>query len=157
MLEKLEPRRIIIVSSAPQIRFPDCYGIDMSRMQDFIAFRATLALLKETKRQYLLEEVYQKCLASLDQEPHKVINHVKELYAPFTYEEVSAKISEIVKPAHVQAEVKVVYQTVDNLHQACPAHLGDWYFTGEYPTMGGNKIVNKAFIKFIEGKSERAY
>lgn len=157
MLEKLEPKCIVIVSSAPQIRFPDCYGIDMSKMHEFVAFRAALALLKETKQQYLLEEVYHKCLESLKLETHKIQNHVKEIYAPFTYEQVSNKIAEIVRPKHVQAEVKVVFQTVDNLHIACPHHIGDWYFTGDYPTAGGNKIVNKAFINFMEGKSERAY
>lgn len=157
MLEKLEPKRIIIASSAPQIRFPDCYGIDMSRMHDFIAFRAALALLKDTKNQYLLEEVYHKCLDSMKLETHKIQNHVKEIYAPFSYEQVSDKIAEIVKPKHVKAEVKVVFQTVENLHIACPNHSGDWYFTGNYPTAGGNKVVNKAFINYIEGRSERAY
>jgi len=157
MLEKLEPKRIVIVSSAPQIRFPDCYGIDMSRMQDFVAFRAALALLKETKNQYLLEEVYHKCLDSLKLEKHKVKNHVKEIYAPFTEEQISDKIAEIVKPKHVKAEIKVVFQTVENLHKACPNHSGDWYFTGDYPTAGGNRVVNRAFINFIEGKNQRAY
>ena len=157
MLEKLEPRRIVIVSSAPQIRFPDCYGIDMSRMQEFVAFRAACELLKEHKKLYLLEEVYQKCLDSLKLEKYKIVNHVKELYAPFTYEQISDKVAQIVKQPHIQAEVKVVYQTVENLHKACPNHVGDWYFTGDYPTPGGNYIVNKAFIKFMEGSHERAY
>jgi amidophosphoribosyltransferase len=157
MLEKLEPRRIIIVSSAPQIRYPDCYGIDMSRMQDFVAFRAALALLKEHKKQYLLEEVYNQCVDSLGQEPRKVVNHVKALYAPFSYQQVSQKIAEIVKPSFVQAEVKVIYQTVENLHRASPHHHGDWYFTGDYPTPGGNRVVNKAFAKFMDGAAGRAY
>jgi amidophosphoribosyltransferase len=157
MLEKLEPKRIVVVSSAPQIRYPDCYGIDMSRMQDFVAFRAALSLLRETKRQYLLEEVYHKCVDSLALEPAKTINHVKEIYAPFTYQQISAKIAEIVCPPHTEAEVQVVYQTVDNLHKASPHHLGDWYFTGDYPTPGGNRVVNKAFIKFMEGAGGRAY
>ncbi len=157
MLEKLAPKRIVIVSSAPQIRYPDCYGIDMSRMHDFIAFRAALALLKDTQNQYLLEEVYHKCLDSSTLEIHKIQNHVKEIYAPFTYEQVSDKIAEIVKPKHVKAEVKVVFQTIDNLHIACPNHSGDWYFTGDYPTAGGNKVVNQAFINFMEGKGGRAY
>jgi amidophosphoribosyltransferase len=157
MLEKLEPKRIVVVSSAPQIRYPDCYGIDMSRMQDFVAFRAALSLLRETKRQYLLEEVYHKCVDSLSLEPAKTINHVKEIYAPFSYEQISAKIAEIVRPPHIEAEVQVVYQTVGNLHKASPNHLGDWYFTGDYPTPGGNRVVNKAFIKFMEGAVGRAY
>jgi amidophosphoribosyltransferase len=157
MLEKLEPKRIVIVSSAPQIRFPDCYGIDMSRMQDFVAFRAAQELLKEHKKLYLLEEVYQKCLDAIKLENRKIINHVKEIYAPFTYEQISDKVAQIVKQPHIQAEVKVVYQTVENLHKACPNHIGDWYFTGDYPTPGGNYIVNKAFIKFMEGSHERAY
>ncbi len=157
MLEKLEPKRIVIVSSAPQIRFPDCYGIDMSRMQEFVAFRAARELLKEHKKLYLLEEVYQKCLDAVKLESHKIVNHVKEIYAPFTYEQISDKVAQIVKQPHIQAEVKVVYQTVENLHRACPNHIGDWYFTGDYPTPGGNYIVNKAFIKFMEGSHERAY
>jgi amidophosphoribosyltransferase len=157
MLEKLEPKCIVVVSSAPQIRFPDCYGIDMSKMHDFVAFRAALALLKETKQQYLLEEVYHQCLESMKLETHKIQNHVKEIYAPFTHEQISDKVAEIVKPKHVQAEVKVVFQTVENLHLACPNHSGDWYFTGNYPTVGGNRIVNKAFINFMEGKKDRAY
>ncbi len=157
MLEKLEPKRIVIVSSAPQIRFPDCYGIDMSRMHEFVAFRAARELLKEHKKLYLLEEVYQKCLDAVKLESHKIVNHVKEIYAPFTYEQISDKVAQIVKQPHIQAEVKVVYQTVENLHRACPNHIGDWYFTGDYPTPGGNYIVNNAFIKFMQGSHERAY
>ncbi len=155
MLDRLRPKKIVVVSSAPQIRFPDCYGIDMSKMKDFIAFRAVLELLKETGNENLLEEVYEKCLRSVN-EP-RVINHVKELYDPFTYHQVSRKISEIVTPPGMKAEVEVVYQTVENLHKACPNHSGDWYFTGNYPTPGGNKVVNKAFVNFMEGKMIRAY
>ncbi len=155
LLDRLEPKKIVIVSSAPQIRFPDCYGIDMSKMKDFIAFRAALALLEEHGKEYLLDEVYEKCIAAADDIDQP--NFVKELYDPFTYDQVSAKISEIVKPKNMKAELEVVYQTVDNLHKACPAHLGDWYFTGDYPTKGGNRVVNKAFANFMKGVEVRAY
>lgn len=155
MLDKLEPKKIVIVSSAPQIRYPDCYGIDMSKVKEFVAFRAMLALLKDNFKENLLEEAYHKALAninSVDQE-----NYVKQLYDEFTYDEVSNKITDIVRPEGLKAELEVVYQTVDNLHKACPKNLGDWYFTGEYPTPGGNRVVNKAFINFMEGKEVRAY
>ena len=155
MLDRIGPKKIVIVSSAPQIRFPDCYGIDMSKMREFIAFRAVLALLKETGRENLLDEVYDECLESLKQK--QVINQVKKLYDPFSYQQVSRKIAEIVTPHDLSAEVEVVYQTVENLHKACPNHLGDWYFTGDYPTPGGNKVVNKAFVYFMEGKTVRSY
>jgi len=155
MLDKLEPKRIVIISSAPQIRFPDCYGIDMSKMKDFIAFRAVLQLLNHRNMNYLLDEVYEKCL-STKEEKHPA-NYVRELYAPFSDEEISNQIANLVTSDSIKAEVKVVYQTVDNLHKACPAHLGDWYFTGNYPTTGGNGVVNKAFINFMEGKMVRAY
>jgi len=157
MLERLEPKRIIIVSSAPQIRYPDCYGIDMSRMKDFVAFRAMLELLTETKQRYMLTEAYEKCQKTLKQAPEKNENHVKELYSLFSYEQISDKIAQIVKPDHVKAEVKIIYQTVENLHKACPDHLGDWYFTGNYPTIGGVRVVNKAYMNFMEGSNERAY
>jgi amidophosphoribosyltransferase len=152
MLDRLEPKKIIIVSSAPQIRFPDCYGIDMSKMKDFIAFRAVLALLKETKQENILEEAYQKCLNSDNSQ-----NHVKDVFAPFSYEQISQKIAELVKIDTIEAEVEVIYQTVENLHKASPEHLGDWYFTGDFPTKGGNRVVNKAFVNFMEGKEVRAY
>ncbi|MDN5200433.1 amidophosphoribosyltransferase [Fulvivirgaceae bacterium BMA10] len=155
MLDRIGPKKIVIVSSAPQIRFPDCYGIDMSRMKDFIAFRAVLELLIDSGKEYLLDEVYEKCLAS--QTDTEQPNYVKELYDPFTYEQISNKIAEIVTPEGMNAEVQVIYQTVENLHKACPGHLGDWYFTGDYPTPGGNRVVNKAFIYFMEGKLVRAY
>lgn len=152
MLDRLEPKKIIIVSSAPQIRFPDCYGIDMSRMNDFIAFRAVLALMKETKQENILDEVYQKCLSG-----DNTTNFVKAVFEPFTYEQVSLKIAELVKVDTIEAEVQVIYQTVENLHTASPEHLGDWYFTGDFPTEGGNRVVNRAFVNFMEGKEVRAY
>ena len=155
MLDRIGPRRIIIVSSAPQIRFPDCYGIDMSRMKDFVAFRAVIELLKENDMEGLLDEVYHKCVAS--QGDIRVDNYVKELYTPFRYEQISDKIAEILTPKGTKSEVKIIYQTVDNLHKACPNHLGDWYFTGDFPTEGGNKVVNKAFMNYMEGKLIRAY
>lgn len=155
LLDKIHPKKIVIVSSAPQIRFPDCYGIDMSKMKDFIAFRAAIALIKENNMENLLEEVYNQCIDSIGRQ--EVPNYVKRIYEPFDYEQVSAKISEIVTPPHLNAEVEVVYQTVENLHKAIPKHLGDWYFTGDYPTPGGNKVVNRAFINYMEGKLVRAY
>lgn len=155
MLDRLSPKKIVVVSSAPQIRFPDCYGIDMSRMGEFLAFRAMISLLKERGKDYLLGEVYEKCVRSADELPQE--NYVKLLYDQFTYEEISEKISEIVKPAGMKAEVQVVFQTVGNLHKACPRHLGDWYFTGDYPTPGGIKVVNRAYANYMEGKLVRAY
>ncbi len=155
LLGKLEPKKIVIVSSAPQIRFPDCYGIDMSKMKEFIAFRALLKLLEDTNQQYLLDEVYVKCVGAAGQKD--VPNYVKELYDQFTDDQISSKIAEIVTPKNFKPEVEVVYQTVKNLHRACPKHIGDWYFTGNYPTPGGNRVVNKAFVNFMEGKLVRAY
>ncbi|MCG8309675.1 MAG: amidophosphoribosyltransferase [Cytophagales bacterium] len=155
LLDKIHPKKIVIVSSAPQIRFPDCYGIDMSKMKDFIAFRAVIALIKEHGMESLLDDVYNKCIASIGL--RKAPNYVKEIYAPFTDEQISAKIADIVTPKHLNAEVQIVYQTVYNLHKACPNHLGDWYFTGNYPTPGGNRVVNRAFINYMEGKLVRAY
>lgn len=155
MLDRLEPKKIVVVSSAPQIRFPDCYGIDMSRMGDFVAFRAMAALLKDKGKDYILGEVYEKCVRAQNH-PHQE-NYLKELYDQFTYDEVSAKISEIVKPADMRAEVEVVFQTVENLHKAIPHHSGDWYFTGNYPTPGGMKVVNRAYVNYMEGKLVRAY
>lgn len=156
MLNRLEPKKIVIVSSAPQIRYPDCYGIDMSKMKEFVAFRALLELLKERGLSFKLEECYDDCNRSLiTGEPSP--NYVQKLYDMFTYEEISEKISEIVRPQDIETEIEVIYQTVENLHQACPRHLGDWYFTGNYPTVGGNKVVNKAFVNFMEGKTVRAY
>lgn len=155
MLDRLEPKKIVIVSSAPQIRYPDCYGIDMSKVKEFVAFRAMLALMKDNFKENMLEETYHKALANINSKEQP--NYVKELYDQFTYEEISEKITEIVKPEGLKAELEVVYQTVENLHLACPNNLGDWYFTGNYPTPGGNRVVNKAFINFMEGKEVRAY
>ncbi len=155
MLDRLEPKKIVIVSSAPQIRYPDCYGIDMSKIKEFVAFRAMLALIKENFKENILEEAYHKALANINNKDQ--VNCVKELYDQFTYEEVSNKITEIVRPEGLKAELEVVYQTVEKLHDACPKNLGDWYFTGNYPTPGGNRVVNKAFINFMEGKEVRAY
>lgn len=157
MLARLNPAKIIVVSSAPQIRYPDCYGIDMARLEDFIAFRAAIALLKETGKEKIIQEVYQKCISQVEHKDKDVKNYVKEIYAPFTQREVSKKISELLVDDTVQVEVDIIYQTVENLHKACPKNLGDWYFTGEYPTAGGNRVVNRAFINFIEGNKERAY
>ncbi len=155
MLDKLEPKKIVIVSSAPQIRYPDCYGIDMSKVKEFVAFRAMLALLEERNLDDQLEDTYHTILANLGSKDQR--NYVKALYDQFTDEEISAKITEIVRPEGMKAELEVVYQTVDNLHEACPHNLGDWYFTGNYPTPGGNRVVNKAFVNFMEGKEIRAY
>ena len=155
LLDNLNPKKIVIISSAPQIRFPDCYGIDMSKMKDFVAFRAVLALLIDEGKEYLLEDVLEKCLA--DKDKVNEVNYVKELYAPFSYDQLSQKIGEIVKPKKMKAALEVVFQTVEGLHKACPDHLGDWYFTGDYPTKGGNSVVNTAFINFMKGVEVRAY
>jgi amidophosphoribosyltransferase len=155
LLDRLEPKKIVVVSSAPQIRFPDCYGIDMSKMKDFIAFRAVLKLLEDHGKEHLLDEVYEKCVMHSDNK--EAPNFVKELYDPFTDDQISEKISEIVKPKTLKAEVEVLYQTVPNLHKAIPGHSGDWYFTGDYPTAGGNRVVNRAFINFMRGVAVRAY
>jgi amidophosphoribosyltransferase len=157
ILDRLGPRKIVIVSSSPQIRYPDCYGIDMARLGDFIAFQAAIALLKERSMENVINEVYTKCREQLSMPREEIVNYVKKIYEPFTSEEISQKISELLSQQVLQAEVKIVYQTVENLHKACPGHLGDWYFTGNYPTPGGNKVVNKAFIDYFEGKKVRAY
>ncbi|MDZ4845617.1 MAG: amidophosphoribosyltransferase [Chitinophagales bacterium] len=156
-LDRLRPKKIIIVSSAPQIRYPDCYGIDMSRMKDFIAFRAAVVLLEERNMDELLDEVYEKCKEEQALPAAEVTNHVKKLYAQFSDEEISAKIAQIVKSDYINAEVQVIYQTIENLHKACPNHTGDWYFSGNFPTPGGNKVVNRAFMNYMEGKDARAY
>lgn len=145
----------MVVSSAPQIRFPDCYGIDMSRMGDFVAFRAMIELLKAQGKDYLLGEVYEQCLRAQQDEEQQ--NYVKRLYEQFTDEQLSAKISEIVRPSDMQADVQVVFQTVENLHKAIPHHNGDWYFTGNYPTPGGMKVANRSYINYMDGKLVRAY
>lgn len=157
ILDRLHPKKIIIVSSAPQIRYPDCYGIDMSRLKDFVAFQAMIALVKERKKEHLLQEVYAKCKAQESLPKEEVVNYLKDLYGLFTDDEISVKIAEIVTPPDLHAEVAIIYQTIENLHEACPQHKGDWYFSGDYPTPGGNKVVNKAFINYMEGISARAY
>ena len=157
MLNRLEPKKIVIVSSAPQIRYPDCYGIDMSKMKEFVAFRAVLGLLQETRQENLLDEVYEKCVSAKAQDTDDRENFVKKLYKPFSVAQVSNKIAEIIKPKDSQADLVVVYQTLEGLHEACPNHQGDWYFSGDYPTPGGNRVVNQAFVNFMENKTIRAY
>ncbi|MEZ4794615.1 MAG: amidophosphoribosyltransferase [Flavobacteriaceae bacterium] len=159
MLDRLHPKKIIVVSSAPQIRYPDCYGIDMARLEHLIAFNAALELHKDRNTYEIVETIYKKCKASFATEvqDHEVLNHVKELYAPFTDEEISNKIAQIITDKTIQAEVAIIFQSVEDLHQACPKNLGDWYFTGNYPTPGGMRVVNRAFINFYEGNPERAY
>jgi len=157
MLDRLKPKKIVVVSSAPQIRYPDCYGIDMANLESLIAFRAALELLKDNNKYHLVEEVYNKCKAQIDLDDVEVQNFVKEIYDPFTDEEISDKIATLLSHKSISAEVKLIFQTVDNLHKACPKNLGDWYFTGNYPTSGGNRVVNRAFINFYEGNQERAY
>jgi amidophosphoribosyltransferase len=157
MLARLEPKKIIVVSSAPQIRYPDCYGIDMSKLGDFIAFRAAIALMKENGKEACLQELYNNC-----KELHRMgqlhsENMVRQVYKPFTTEEISNKIAQLITPPEVQTPVQVIYQTIESLHKACPTNTGDWYFTGNYPTPGGNKVVNKAFMNFMEGKDVRGY
>lgn len=157
ILDRLHPKKIVIVSSAPQIRYPDCYGIDMAILGKFIAFEAAIALLNETGRSKIIDEVYRNCKAQQYLPKEEIINYVKEIYKPFTDEDISTKIGILLKPEDCKADVQIVYQTVENLHTACPNDLGDWYFTGDYPTPGGNKVVNTAFINYIEGIKGRAY
>ncbi|WP_316796742.1 amidophosphoribosyltransferase [Pedobacter agri] len=157
IVDRLHPKKIIIVSSAPQIRYPDCYGIDMSRMGQFVAFDAAIQLLTERGMWQVIEDVYTKCKASILLPKEEIVNHVKEIYKPFTPEEISAKIAQIITPKGTVAEVEVIYQSLENLHEACPKNKGDWYFSGNYPTPGGNKVVNKAFINWKEGNNQRAY
>ena len=157
ILDRLKPKKIVVVSSAPQIRYPDCYGIDMARMGDFIAFRAALELLKDADQYHLVEEVYKKCKSQQHLEDLEITNSVQEIYAQFTDEQISDKIAEMLKTEDIKAEVEIIYQSVDNLHIACPDHLGDWYFTGDYPTPGGNRVVNDSYINFFEGNNKRAY
>jgi len=157
ILDTLNPKRIIIVSSAPQIRYPDCYGIDMTRMGEFIAFNAAISLLRERGMESVIDDVYRKCKGQLGLPKEDYINFVKEIYDPFTYEEVSDKVAQMVKNDHIKADVKVVFQTVENLHVACVDNSGDWYFSGDYPTPGGNKVVNTSFINWVEGRDERSY
>ena len=157
MMDRLHPKRIVVVSSAPQIRYPDCYGIDMAKLEGLVAFQAAIALLKERNSYHIVDEVYAKCKAQENMQDAEVVNFVTEIYAPFTDTEISDKIAQLLTTEDVNAEVKIIFQTVDNLHIACPKNLGDWYFTGDYPTPGGNRVVNRAFINFYEGKDARAY
>ncbi|HKL37016.1 MAG TPA: hypothetical protein VJ899_12050 [Salegentibacter sp.] len=157
MMDRLNPKQIVVVSSAPQIRYPDCYGIDMARLEGLVAFNAALELLKDNNQYDIVEKVYEKCKLQVDLADEEVKNFVKEIYEPFTDKQISDKISELLCDTDVKADVKVIYQTVDNLHKACPKNLGDWYFTGNYPTFGGNRVVNRAFINFYEGNEGRAY
>jgi amidophosphoribosyltransferase len=157
MMDRLNPKQLLVVSSAPQIRYPDCYGIDMARLENLIAFTATLELLKETNQYHIIESVYLKCKTQVEMEDNVVQNFVKEIYEPFTDQEISDKIAELLSEPDVKTKVKIIYQTVENLHKACPKNLGDWYFTGDYPTFGGNRVVNRAFINFYEGNKDRAY
>ena len=157
ILDRLEPQKIVIASSAPQIRYPDCYGIDMAKLGDFIAFKAAIELLHETHQDAIINRVYKKALEQLKLPKEQMINPVKDIYSPFTDEQISDKIAQLVTHPKVKSRVEIVFQTVENLHRAIPHHTGDWYFTGNYPTPGGNKVVNKAFVNYIEGRNERAY
>jgi amidophosphoribosyltransferase len=157
ILDRLGPKKVVVVSSAPQIRYPDCYGIDMSRMGEFVAFEAAISLLKEQGKENIIAEVYTKCKASAALPKEEVVNYVKAIYEPFTDQEISDRIARIITPAEIKCEVQVIYQTLDNLHKACPDHTGDWYFSGDFPTPGGNKVVNRAFVNWMEGKNQRAY
>jgi amidophosphoribosyltransferase len=157
ILDRLGPKKVVVVSSAPQIRYPDCYGIDMSRMGEFVAFEAAISLLKEMDREDVILDVYQKCKDSQKLPKEDVKNYVKEIYAMFTDQQISDRIAKIITPKNVNCEVQVIYQTLDNLHIACPDNFGDWYFSGDYPTPGGNKVVNRAFVNWMEGKNQRAY
>lgn len=157
ILDRLDPVKIVVVSSAPQIRYPDCYGIDMAKMGDFIAFEAAISLLKETGKENIIQDVYSKCKNQVHLPKEEIKNYVREIYEPFSAVEISAKISQLLTPSSINAKVEIIYQTIENLHDACPDNLGDWYFTGDYPTPGGNKVVNRAFMNWVEGKNERAY
>ncbi|MEZ7917216.1 MAG: amidophosphoribosyltransferase [Patiriisocius sp.] len=157
MLDRLKPKQIVVVSSAPQIRYPDCYGIDMARLEKLVAFNAAIELHKDKGTDAIIEEIYHKCKKQLELADAAVINHVKDLYAPFTDEQISEKIAEIISEEGITTKVKLIFQSVDDLHKACPKNLGDWYFTGDYPTSGGNRVVNRAYVNFFEGNPERAY
>ncbi|MEE9440002.1 MAG: amidophosphoribosyltransferase [Saprospiraceae bacterium] len=157
ILSRLKPKKIVIVSSAPQIRYPDCYGIDMSKMQEFAAFKALVALLEDNNKLHLIKETYERCKEEESKPVSEMINQVQKLYAEFTYEEVSDKIAEIITPPNLKPEVSVIYQTIDDLHTACPNNTGDWYFTGNYPTIGGTRVVNRSFINYYEKSDKRAY
>ena len=157
ILDRLGPKKIVVVSSAPQIRYPDCYGIDMAKLGDFIAFQAAVGLLEDNGKISLIDEVYQLCKSAEEKGSLKDENFVKKIYEPFTDEEISKKIAQLLTHDQINADVDIIFQTVENLHKACPGHTGDWYFTGNYPTPGGNKVVNKSFINYVEGVNKRAY
>ncbi|MFM7724547.1 MAG: amidophosphoribosyltransferase [Bacteroidota bacterium] len=157
MLDRLEPKSIMVVSSAPQIRYPDCYGIDMAKLGDFVAFNAAISLLRERGMEQVIQDVYRSCQVQMQMPKEEVSNAVKNIYAPFTDEEISERIAELLKPTGLKAHLKIVFQKIENVHKACPGHLGDWYFSGDYPTPGGNRVVNKAFINWMEHRDERAY
>ena len=157
ILSRLGPKKIVVVSSSPQIRYPDCYGIDMAKLSDFIAFKAAIALLKEKKKESIINEVYRKCIEQKDLPKEEFVNYVKEIYKPFSPDEISSKITQLLTASDLNTEVEIVYQTIENLHVACPNDKGDWYFTGDYPTPGGNKVVSTSFINFIGGVNRRAY
>jgi len=157
ILDRLHPKKIIIASSAPQIRYPDCYGIDMAKLSDFVAFNAAIELLKETKQDHIINDVYNNSKAQENLPMEEITNFVKDIYKPFTASQISEKVGQLVKAKGVEADVKVIYQSIENLHIAIPNHTGDWYFTGNYPTPGGNKVVNQSFINYIEGINSRAY
>ena len=157
ILDRLNPKRIVVASSAPQIRYPDCYGIDMARMGDFIAFQAAVSLLKERGMDHVLTDTYEACKHQLSLPLSENENMVKAIYEPFTAEEVSDRISELLTPPGMNAEVKIIFQSIEGLHEACPRHLGDWYFSGDFPTPGGRRVVNKAFVYYMEGNDARAY
>ena len=157
ILDKLDPKKIVVVSSSPQLRYPDCYGIDMAKLGDFIAFRAAIELLKDTGNESIINDVYHGAMSELQKPVAEMRNMVREIYKPFSTDEISAKISSMLKSSDIKSEVRIVFQTIEGLHEACPGHLGDWYFTGNYPTPGGNKVVNQSFINYIEGRNIRAY
>lgn len=157
ILDRLNPAMIVVVSSCPQIRYPDCYGIDMAKLGDFVAFRAAIDLLKEAGQESIIDDVYKRCKAQQNLPKEEIVNYVKDIYRPFTPDQISDKIAQILTPKGMRAKVKIVFQSIENLHQACPNDLGDWYFTGNYPTPGGNRVVNNSFINFIEGRNQRAY
>ena len=157
ILDRLEPKKIVFVSSSPQIRYPDCYGIDMAKLDEFVAFQAAIALLKERGKQSIINEVYKKCKAQEGMPAANMVNHVKKIYEPFTVKEISVKVAKLLKTSEIKAEIDIIYQSIENLHRACPNDTGDWYFTGNYPTAGGNKVVNTAFINYIEGRNKKSY
>jgi amidophosphoribosyltransferase len=157
MLARLEPKKIIVVSSAPQIRYPDCYGIDMSKLGEFVAFKAAMKLIKERGMEFMLHELVEKCKELKRNNQLQTVNLVREVYKPFTLEEIDQKIAQLITPPEINIPVEVIYQTIEDLHDSCPTNKGDWYFTGNYPTGGGNRVVNTAFLNYMEGKNVRGY